>query len=92
MSQTYDSTSCYLQNDTVAIRLRLSPTIFDLTVPGLTNDFHTPNAVPRRASSPTRIGIDAIKVIALVLSAKELSRIGPSGWTVVKPISAKTTM
>lgn len=32
-----------------------------------------------------------MKVIAFVLSAKELSRIGAKGWTVVSPIKAKTT-
>jgi hypothetical protein len=58
----------------------------------LTNDFHTPNAVPRSASSPTRIGIEAMKVMALLLRAKELSKMGASGCTVVKPINAKTTM
>jgi hypothetical protein len=36
--------------------------------------------------------MDAIKVIALVLSAKELSKIGANGWTVVKPIRANTMM
>lgn len=58
----------------------------------LTKDFHTPNAVPSKASFPTRMGIDAIKVMALVLSAKELSKIGANGWTVVKPIRANTMM
>lgn len=58
----------------------------------LTNDFHTPNAVPSSASLPTKIGIDAIKVMALVLSANELSKIGARGWTAVSPIRAKTTM
>jgi len=44
-----------------------------------TNDFQTPNAVPKRASLPTRTGMEAMKVMALVLSANELSKIGPNG-------------
>lgn len=32
-----------------------------------------------------------MKVIAFVLKAKELNKIGASGWIVVRPISAKTT-
>ena len=49
-------------------------------------------AVPSNESSPTNTGIDAINEMAFVLKAKEDSKIGASGCTVVKPSKAKTTM
>lgn len=58
----------------------------------LTNDFQTPNAVPIRRSVPTRTGMEAVNVSALVERAKDDSRMGPSGWTLVRPIRAKTIM
>jgi hypothetical protein len=79
MFRTYDSTSCYFKDDTVAIRLKVSLVLLDAACLPPTKDFHTPNAVPSKASFPTRMGIDAMKVMALVLSAKELSKIGASG-------------
>lgn len=89
-AKTDNSTGRHLEYDAVAVRLIIS--LGEAMNPKirLTNDFHTPKAVPRRALFPTRIGIDAINVIALVLSAKELNSIGASGWTVVKPIRANT--
>jgi hypothetical protein len=57
----------------------------------LTKAFHTPKAVPSKASSPTRMGIEAINVMAFELRAKELIRIGTSGCTLVKPMRANTT-
>lgn len=51
-----------------------------------------PNAVPRYRSSPTKTGIAAIKVKALLVSANELMRIGAKGWTFVKAIKTKTTI
>lgn len=58
----------------------------------LTKAFQTPMAVPSNESSPTRTGIAAMNEMALVLSAKDDSRIGARGWTVVKPNRANTTM
>jgi hypothetical protein len=56
------------------------------------NDFHTPKAVPIFMSFPTSTGSAHRNVIALEESAKEESRIGARGWTLVKPMSTKTTM
>jgi hypothetical protein len=87
---THDRTGGHFKDDTVTVGLSLSSWPPNL-VTRLTNAFQTPKAVPNSASFPTRIGIDAMKAIALVLRAKELNRIGASGCTVVRPIRAKTT-
>ncbi|ALO69706.1 hypothetical protein CNL06415 [Cryptococcus deneoformans JEC21] len=46
------------------------------------NAFQIPRAVPNNESSPTKMGIEAIKVMALVDRANEEMRIGQRGWTV----------
>lgn len=56
------------------------------------NAFQIPRAVPNNESSPTKMGIEAIKVMALVDRANEEMRIGQRGWTVVRPMRAKTMM
>jgi len=56
------------------------------------NDFQTPMAVPSIASLPTSTGIAQRKVMALEERAKEASRMGARGWTLVKPNRTKTTM
>lgn len=56
------------------------------------NAFQIPMAVPIFMSFPTKTGKAHRNVIAFVDKAKEDSKIGARGWTVVNPIKANTTM
>jgi hypothetical protein len=79
-------TFCYNESTGTPVHYRIGKPLALLT-----NDFHTPKAVPSNESSPTNTGIAAMNVRALLESAKLEIKIGASGWTLVRPISTNTT-